>query len=168
MKKLTPKGIKILKIFHLIFIMIWAMGVVTMTILCLLTPQSGDELYMIFKITRTIDDVLVIPGAVMSVITGIIYGLFTNWGFFKHKWITVKWICSIIIILLGTFYFSPILDNSLQMSDLSRDEVLNTPEIAKNIQIAFWGGICQGSALIILIIISVIKPWKNKTGNRKI
>lgn len=162
MKKLKAKGMKILKIFHLIFVMIWVVGVIAMTILRIITPQSGDELYMIIKIIRLIDDTLVIPGAVMTVITALIYGINTNWGFFKHKWVTVKWIVSIIIIILGTFYFSPILDNALELTDAGRDSMLNSPEIAKNIQTTFIGGICQGSALIVLVIISVLKPWKSK------
>lgn len=165
MKKLTAKGMKVLKIFHLLFIMIWTVGVVTMTILCLLTPQSGDELYMIFRINRLIDDALVIPGAVLTVVTGIIYGVFTNWGFFKHKWITVKWILSIIIIILGTFYFDSILDNALEISNLNRNSSLDNPEIVSSIRTNFIGGICQGSALIFLVIISVIKPWKSKKSN---
>lgn len=39
-----------------------------------------------------IDYAIVIPGAILAVATGIIYGIFTKWGFFKHRWITVKWI----------------------------------------------------------------------------
>ena len=54
---------------------------------------------------RLIDDIVVIPGAILTVVTGVIYGMFTNWGFFKHKWIIVKWILGITIIIVGIFVF---------------------------------------------------------------
>lgn len=30
---------------------------------------------------------VVLPMALITIIQGIIYGVFTNWGFFKHKWV---------------------------------------------------------------------------------
>jgi uncharacterized membrane protein len=101
MEKFDTNGVKILKIFHLIFSMMWVVGVMAMGILSLQKAQSGDELYMILHISRVIDDTLVIPGAVCTVITAILYGVFTNWGFFKHKWIIVKWVLSLLIIIAG-------------------------------------------------------------------
>ncbi|MCC8173868.1 MAG: hypothetical protein LIO65_05680 [Odoribacter sp.] len=84
MKKLNAKGMKVLKICHLLFVMMWVVGVIAMGVVGLIRPESGDELYMTLFITRIIDDVLVIPGAMLTVVTAIIYGINTNWGFFKH------------------------------------------------------------------------------------
>lgn len=83
MKKLSAGQIKILKVFHLVFVMMWVVGVAAMALLCLIKANSGDELFMVFHITRFIDDVFVIPGAILTVVTGIVYGAFSNWGFFK-------------------------------------------------------------------------------------
>lgn len=163
MKKLSAGQIKILKVFHLVFVMMWVVGVAAMALLCLIKANSGDELFMIFHITRFIDDVFVIPGAILTVVTGIVYGAFTNWGFFKHRWITVKWILSILIIIIGTFYFSPLLDNTLTMIDKSRDIAFGKPQTEENIRTIFIGGVCQGSALVFLVVISVLKPWKKKS-----
>lgn len=162
MKKLNTRGVKTLKTCHLIFVMMWAVGVVSMAIISLLEPHSGDELYMMFHISRIIDDFLVIPGAILTVITAIIYGAFTNWGFFKHKWITVKWIVSIIVIIVGTFHFSPILDNCLMLANETRDAALTDSGIKQNMRITTIGAFMQSSALILLVIISVFKPWKSK------
>lgn len=162
MKKLKVRDVKVLKIFHLIFVMMWVIGVATMALLCLLVPKSGDEFFMLLNISRFVDDILVIPGAIMTVVTAIVYGLATNWGFFKHKWIIVKWVFSIIIILIGTFYFSPLLDSTLISVDELRGASLHSPEISRNMQTIFLGGVCQGSLLVFLVVISVIKPWKEK------
>lgn len=38
MKKMNAKG---LKVFHLLFVMIWLVGIISMWVLSLLTPVSG-------------------------------------------------------------------------------------------------------------------------------
>ncbi|MCC8088820.1 MAG: hypothetical protein LIO79_06110 [Rikenellaceae bacterium] len=162
MKKLGVKGLKVLKVLHLLFIMMWAMGVAAMAIISSIEPTSGDGLYIMLHIIRLIDDTLVIPGAMAAVITAIVYGIYTNWGFFKYRWITVKWIISILLIILGTFYFSPKLDKCINIVELHREEALNNPEVIKNLKISLFGAYVQSSILIFLIVISVFKPWKKK------
>jgi len=162
MKKLGTKGIKVLKTSHLLFVMIWVVGVLAMAVIGLIKPRSGDELYMALYITRLIDDVFVIPGAVCTVLSAAVYGLCTNWGFFKYRWITVKWIVSILIIVVGTFYFSPKLDRCLEIVRLTQDAALNNPELISNLHITAAGAFIQSGALIFLVIISVFKPWKKK------
>lgn len=124
MKKLSGNGVKILKTSHLILVMMWVVGVLAMGVIYFVRPQSGDELYTYFRIMRLIDDVLVIPGAILTVITGFIYGILTNWGFFKYRWIIVKWILGIAIIVVGTFVLSPWLDQCLYLSDTQRGAAL--------------------------------------------
>lgn len=162
MKKLNSKGIKILKTIHLLLVMMWVTGVLAMATLYLLKPKSGDELYMVLNIILFIDWVFVIPGAILTVVVGVIYGFFTNWGFFKYRWITVKWIVAILIILAGTFYYSPLLEQSLEIADQTRDAALENPTIATNTIQTLISSSIQGLALIILIVISVFKPWKKK------
>lgn len=162
MKKLNAKGMKVLKTCHLLLVMIWVVGVIAMAILFLQRPKSGDELYMTLKIILFIDSVLVIPGALLTVVVGIIYGIFTNWGFFKHRWIIVKWIVSIVVILVGTFYYSPLLEQSLEIADRTREAALHNPIVISNMTQTFICASIQGISITILVVISVFKPWKKK------
>ena len=91
MKKLTPQAIKILKMFHLFFAFCWVISALVLCGFLFVThPESGDELYMRSLIVKIVDDYFIIPGAIGVLITGLIYSMGTNWGFFKHNWITVK------------------------------------------------------------------------------
>jgi hypothetical protein len=38
-----------------------------------------------------VETILRIPGAIGSLLSGLVYSLFTYWGWFKHRWITVNW-----------------------------------------------------------------------------
>ena len=49
------------------------------------------QLYGINLSMKLIDDFVIIPGGVGSLLTGLLYSIFTNWGWFKHKWVTTKW-----------------------------------------------------------------------------
>lgn len=129
----------------------------------LLKPESGEALYTTLKIILFIDNAFVIPGALLTVVIGIIYGLFTNWGFFKHRWIVVKWIISITVILVGTFYFHPNLEKAIEAASQIRSVNLNDILITMpNTQINLFSSFLQGVALIFLVIISVFKPWRKK------
>lgn len=133
-----------------------------MAVTNVIEPKSGDELYMSILINRFVDNLLVIPGAILTVITGIVYGAFTNWGFFKHRWIIVKWILSIFVIIIGTFYFNPKTNRCLEIADQMRDGAFNNSELISNTEIGFYGTFGQVAILVFLVIISVFKPWKKK------
>ncbi len=63
---------------------------------------------MLFGINRSIRHVdllvVVIPGAFGWLATGLIYGIFSHWGFFRHDWLTCKWAITVAAILFGTFF----------------------------------------------------------------
>ena len=151
-----------LKTFHLLFVMMWLTGVFSMAVLYLLKPQSGDELFMMLHIILFVDYIFVIPGALFTVVIGVIYGMFTNWEFFKYNWITVKWIVAIIVILAGTFHFSPHLEDALDIADRTRNAAFENPQLIAGMGLSMYSAFIQGMALVVLVVISVFKPWKNK------
>ena len=80
-----------LKIFHLLFATMWIGGVMALVSLQLgAIPETKEMMYMGALAHLIVDKFFLIPGGVGIVITAIVYGLFTSWGFFKHNWITVK------------------------------------------------------------------------------
>jgi len=168
MKKLGSTGVKVLKIFHLFFAMLWICGAIALaTIAFISEPSSGDELFMRSRIIQIIDDLLIIPGAIGCLLTGIIYGVWTNWGFFKHRWLTVKWVMTIAQMSFGTFILGPWVNDNVIISDKLRDAAFTDPSFISNFQnTQFWGSI-QTSLLLLYIIISVIKPWKKSKQKKE-
>ena len=164
MKKLTPQAIKILKMFHLFFAFCWVISALVLCGLLFMThPDSGDELYMCSLIVKIVDDYFIIPGAVGVLITGLIYSIGTNWGFFKHTWITVKWIMTILQVVFGTFVLGPFVDNNVILTDQLRDVALMDSVVLGNIlTVQIWGTV-QLSLLLFMVVISVQKPWR-RTG----
>lgn len=161
--KLKPQGVKILKMFHILLAFCWIVGGLTLCLLVFTTyPESGDELYMRSRILQIVDDYFIIYGAIGAFITGLIYSIWTNWGFFKHPWIIVKWIMTILQILFGTFVLGPCINNNVVIADQLRDAALTDPVFLENIHMTQLWGTLQTALLLVVIVISVQKPWKKK------
>ena len=133
-----------------------------MLLLLTTAPEQNHEMYMRSRVLQLIDDWLIIPGAIGIFLSGIVYGVWTHWGFFKHHWITVKWVLTVVMILLGTFLMGPwVNDNVYPATDISN----YTPDNAAffgNVSKTILCGSIQVAMLIVVIILSVYKPWKAK------
>ena len=164
MRTLSPKGMKILKVFHLILIMMWTIGVVTMCLFYWKPTSSGLEYLHNQQTAMFIDYALVIPGALLTVVTGIIYGIFTKWGFFKYRWITVKWIVGILVILIGTFGLHPLAESIIEQAAITANDYVCFPNdyFGSKPYIVRCTAVAQGLALVVLIVVSVFKPWNKK------
>jgi len=164
MKKITnPKLLKSLKVIHLICAFLWMGSACAMVLLLfVLSPTNFHELYMRSLVLKMIDDYLIIPGANGCLLTGIIYGLCTNWGFFRHRWLVVKWVLTIFMIASGTFAMGPCVNGNVYPTEEITRYTLDNAEFFGNIvQVKFWG-IIQLLCLLVTVIFSVYRPFKKK------
>jgi hypothetical protein len=91
MKKLSSKGQKWLKCLHIYSACVWTGCATALTIkLFFINPEDGNELYGILSALDFIDLFILVPGAIGTFLTALVYSIWTNWGWFKHNWITVK------------------------------------------------------------------------------
>jgi hypothetical protein len=93
-------------------------------------------------------------------ITGLLISGLTPWGFFKHRWVAVKWILTIFCIVFGIVVLGPTVNDQPQYSAKEGLLALNNPEYLSNYINSILGGIFQMLALIFMVTISVIKPWR--------
>ena len=54
--------------------------------------KTYDESYLGYKNIIIISDNIIKWGAIGTLLVGFTYGFFTNWGFFKHRWVGVKFV----------------------------------------------------------------------------
>jgi len=163
MPKMNTSSQKVLKITHLFFVCLWVGGAITLALLKLgVHPDNGSALHG-FDLTRTfIDDFIVIPGAVGCLLTGLVYSIFTGFGFFKLRWVAVKWVITIAGILFGTFWLGPWLNSLPPLSKQLGMEALNNPAYNYAASMNFSWSLVQMSSILFAVVISVLKPWKNK------
>jgi len=170
MAKLKARGLKWLKGLHIIAVACWIGGAVALLLLYFLKGgvTEGGVLYGINKSIHHVDmAVVVIPGAFGCLVTGLVYSLFSNWGFFKHKWLVLKWIVTVLAILFGTFFLGPWETNMMEISGKLGLACLSDPEYLHNERMNLMFGALQVLVLMATVFISIFKPWKAKRAQGK-
>ena len=163
MAKISGSGQKWLKGFHVFFAGLWIGGAVALNLKqFFVNPTDGMELYGIVSTMKFIDDFIIIPGAVGLVLTGLLYSIWTNWGWFKHPWVTVKWCINLYGVIFGTFFLGPWL-NSLPPIALNKGlTALSDPTFMHNRRMLIIFGTFQVATIIFAVFVSALKPWKKK------
>ncbi|MDR1872196.1 MAG: hypothetical protein LBS60_09850 [Deltaproteobacteria bacterium] len=168
MTKFGSRGQKILKFIHLVMVCLWTGGAVALNLMILLLgpATSGEELYGYNMAAILVDDAVLIPGAMGCLITGILISGLTPWGFFKHKWVTIKYILTVFCILFGTFVLGPTVNDQPQITkEFGLSAISNSTYMANWLN-SVLGGIFQMLAFMFMILISILKPWR-KSGSAK-
>ena len=165
MAKLSARGLRWLKGFHLIAVSCWIGGAVALILLYFLKNDvtDGGVLYGINQSIHHVDmRVIVIPGAFGCLLTGLIYSNFSNWGFFKHNWLIFKWIVTIAAILFGTFFLGPWETKMMEISGNLGLSSLSDEAYLYNERMNLIFGVVQCLVLMITLFISIFKPWKKR------
>ncbi|MCJ7594797.1 MAG: hypothetical protein MUO52_08525 [Desulfobacterales bacterium] len=166
MKKLSARGQRWLKGFHVFFSCLWVGAAVSLSLKqFFVNPSDGLELYGITSTLKFIDDFIIIPGAIGSLLTALIYSIWTNWGWFKHRWVTVKWAINLYGVIFGTFWLGPWLNGLVPIAKAEGLNALSNPTFLHNMTMLYWFGTFQVATLIFAVFISVLKPWKTKKGS---
>lgn len=162
MGKLHARGQRILKIVHLIFAGLWIGGAVALNLMVasLGPAETGGELLGYDIARKFVDDFIIIPGATGCLLSGLLISLLTPWGFFKHRWVAVKWILTVACVLFGTFALGPLINGQPGISAALGLDALSDPAYLANRHNNLLGGALQLAAIAFMVVISVIKPWK--------
>ncbi|NLC27952.1 MAG: hypothetical protein GX780_04170 [Campylobacteraceae bacterium] len=163
MKKLSATGQKWLKSLHIFFASVWVGSAVILIIVQLFSkPNDGGELYGIIGTLDFIDLFILVPGAIGTFFTALIYSIWTNWGWFKHKWITVKWAICIFGIVFGTFWLGPWITEMSLIAKGAGLEALSDSTYLNNRFHSLLFGSFQTATVIFALFISTHKPWRGK------
>lgn len=165
MKKLTSKQKNWLVGFHVFFAGIWlGAGVCMVLVLLAGHPDSNDGIHSVNAMLKLIDDFIIIPMAIGSLLTGLLISWLTNWGFFRFTWVAVKWILTIVSIVFGTFFLGHWLNGMEAISEAERAMALQNEVYLHYRQMNMMFAPFQISVLIFMIFISVLKPWGKRKG----
>lgn len=171
MQKLSKKGTKWLKGLHLLSVSCWIGGALSLLALYFLKLgiADGRELYGINQSIHHVDiAIVVVPGAVGSLLTGLGYSLFTRWGFFRHPWLVFKWVVTITAILFGTLYLGPWETAMMEISGRLGIAALDDADYRHNQMMNLLFGSLQVAVLIATLFVSIFKPWKRAGAQRGI
>jgi hypothetical protein len=162
MKKpvLSLAGRQWLKSAHLTVSVIWLGAAISMNVLRYAwVPVADMDLYAVDHAIAVIDNWVVVPAAWLSLLTGLFESWLTTWGFFKYRWVLLKWIAT-----LGMMIYAPIFiarwDRSIvAISRVQGLMALQNPTYLQDRQLYTISGVAFIVILALLSLISTLKPW---------
>ncbi|NTU84752.1 MAG: hypothetical protein HGA45_36210 [Chloroflexales bacterium] len=153
-----------LKGFHIAFSATWVGAMTCLLLLHLFSrPASGAEAHAIQAALRHLDDWVIIPSAMGSLLTGLLISWLTPWGFFKWPWVTLKWLGTFAVIFSGSFLVGPRLNGMEALAAAEPLGVLQSAAFRGDHQVISLVVGPQVLLLLFMVFISVLKPWKRKT-----
>jgi hypothetical protein len=155
---------------HVVISLTWA---VTAGLLVLIQFGQAERAFptqvVVAELSKFLDDVVVIPCASLSLLSGLVLCAITPWGYFKHWWVVIKGLLTVSLIFFGTVALGPWLDSNAALV-----AGLNLPEIhADSIYWTTWfqglvGGGVQVLLQLTVVFISFLKPWGRTPWRRTI
>jgi len=156
MKKLTKKGYQVLKILHIYFAAIWVGSAIAMWSFLLII--NSNNISKNLEVALFIDEFVLIPSVFLCLITGILFSIFTKWGFFKHRWIIVKYIGNLAPPIMGIVFHGAQFHKLVEMANELGFTALSNNEFKNLLNIFLIVCVLNGLILLFMYIISVIKP----------
>ena len=98
---------------------------------------------------------IIVPFSLGALLTGVVQSIGTTWGLFRHYWILVKIILTLVTIIILLVHMQPI----SYMAEIASGATLSGSDF-RGLRIQLIAD--AGAALLVLLIIttiSVYKPW---------
>jgi hypothetical protein len=88
-RRLPPRWRKLLLTTH-IGASVGLLGTDATVLLLAVSGARGSDPAAVYPAAQLIGSLLLVPAALLSLATGVLLGLLTPWGLFRHWWVTVK------------------------------------------------------------------------------
>ena len=158
--KLGPAGKQWLKTIHLTLSVIWLGAAISMTMLRIAwVPATDGDVYAVDHAIAVIDNWVIVPAAWAALLTGLFESWLTNWGFFKYRWVTVKWILTIAIMIYAPIFLAQWDRNLQAISKVEGLLALQNPAYLQFRWLYTLSGILLIAILAFMSVISTLKPW---------
>lgn len=154
---------KLVLVLHVISSVSWlglTIGNLVLAITAMSTAVPADQ-HAAYRVMGLLGDVLLVPISLTAFATGVVLGLGTKWGLFRHYWVIVKFGLTLVAVLLTPFALLPGLHTAVAVvSATPSDQLADVGSEARGALMACCVSLTMYTTMTVL---SVLKPW----GRRK-
>ncbi|WP_040205296.1 hypothetical protein [Neobacillus jeddahensis] len=106
--RLNQKKKSILVAIHVLSVASWIGGTLGMLLLgvYLQNAANGEQLYYTLASMDIIDENLLKYPALLTLFTGLMLSMWTQWGLVKHYWVLIKFVLTILTIMIGILFLN--------------------------------------------------------------
>jgi len=150
----------VLKLGHIISSCIWFGAVVSIGVLLYLNHESGstEELNAFNLGIHCLDNFLIGPSVVVSVLSGVFLCFNNNLQLFACRWVLKKWLGSLFAVEFGVIWLAPWLRQMEIICRINQYMVFTIPVYYRTYYLNHVSLLVQEIMLLYLILISLLKP----------
>jgi hypothetical protein len=148
-RRLAPRWRKLLLTAH-IGSSVGLLGTDATVVLLAVAGARGHDPAVVYPAAQLIGSLLLVPTALLSLLTGVLLGVLTPWGLFRHWWVVVKLTLTTAGAVLALVVLTPTLSG-----------LANEPApipLAQRLELVRDSG---AASLVLLgtLVLSVYKPF---------
>ena len=149
-RRLSPPWRKLLLTTH-IGSSVGLLGIDVGVLLLAVTGARGRSPDAVYPAAQLIGSLLLVPAALLSLTTGVLLGLLTPWGLFRHWWVTAKLLLTTAGAVLSLVVLTPALTG---LADASAGPV----PLSQRLELVRDSG-AASLVLLVTLVLSVYKPF---------
>ena len=128
------------------------------------TSREPDSVRALYLAMAIVGWYVIVPFCVASVISGLVMSLGTPWGLFRHYWVLVKFLITLLAALV-LFGFTQTLGSLGVLAANPARSMSELRNLAQSPVLHSGGGMV---ALLVATVLAVYKPWgMTRFGRRK-
>ena len=162
---LPPRAQRVLKVLHLASVALCIGGAASMLWIMRLKYVLGDMLDPLSLDTALytlLNRAFMAPFYLVAA-TGLVYSLFTNWGFLRYRWIVLKWGGAVLLVVITLVWLAPAVAGMVGLAD-GYFTVRGSGPLYSRLFRQCVGALAASLGLsLFLVIVSVSKPWGSRT-----
>ncbi|TDB99651.1 hypothetical protein E1267_37005 [Nonomuraea longispora] len=130
-----------------------------------MTTGSPATQHAVYRVLDMLGGFYLIPLSLTAFITGVVLSLGTSWGIFRHYWVTVKFVLTLIAVVLIPLSLLPGLRETAEV-------VAGTPpgefaDVARGGVGQVGAGFVSTTMYLTCAIVSIYKPWGRTAYGRR-
>ncbi|MEJ3658359.1 hypothetical protein WEH80_35915 [Actinomycetes bacterium KLBMP 9759] len=147
----AKRGRQLLLVLHVLSSVGWvAMAVVQLTLLTRAFGMDGGDRLVTFETALFLENEILDPFGIATAYSGLMLSALTPWGFFRHRWVTVKFWLTLAAVLLGSLYLGHALEGIVEA------ERAGSMWSATSLVVGTCWTLCS---LVLMVWVSIAKPW---------
>ncbi|QCX77756.1 hypothetical protein C9F11_20610 [Streptomyces sp. YIM 121038] len=125
-----------------------------------ITTDSHPTIEASVRAMKVFTDWLVLPLALLTLLSGLLLSLGTSWGLARHRWVYTKFWLTLATTAASTFALRPGINEAVATVSAG-DALASSTDL-------IMGPIVSLSAYLFMTVISVLKPWGPTRRGRRL
>jgi uncharacterized protein with FMN-binding domain len=158
---------RLLKAIHIASAGVWLGGLIAIVVLLVVGPhESANRARFGLDLgAYTVHDTMLFWAFVATLVTGFLFALLTTWGFFRHDWLTAKWLLASALFVLSLWFQSPSIATTAGLADAGLEHIAGL-DYAQARHATLELALAQLAIVIAVFGISSLKPWGQRRFRR--